>query len=78
MLLTNNLRLPEAIVRAVANDEYTRGDAMNPHSREALRNKFFEIAGMVWDEALVTNVFDGVMACENISDVHAFFSRHAI
>jgi len=25
--LTNNLRLPEAIVRAVANDEYTRGDA---------------------------------------------------
>jgi 2-methylcitrate dehydratase PrpD len=61
-----------------ARAEYTRGDAMNPHSPDALRQKFFEIAGMVWDEALASNVFDGVMTCDNIPDVHAFFSRHAI
>ena len=51
---------------------------ISPHSPDALRSKFFEIAGMVWHEALAKSVFDGVMACENIPDVHDFLSHHAI
>ena len=61
-----------------ASAEYTRGDPMNPHDPKALRNKFFDIAKLVWDDRLATAIFDGMMTCEKIADVHAFFSRNPI
>jgi 2-methylcitrate dehydratase PrpD len=61
-----------------ASAQYTKGDPMNPRKPEELKNKFFEIAQLVWDKRLAQNIFDGVMACEKIDDVHAFFSRNPI
>jgi 2-methylcitrate dehydratase PrpD len=61
-----------------ASAEYTRGDPMNPRRPEELENKFFEIAAMVWDKPLAQRIFDGIMACEKIGDIHAFFARNPV
>jgi 2-methylcitrate dehydratase PrpD len=61
-----------------ASAEYTRGDPMRPRSPEDLKSKFFDIAQLVWDKQLAQNIFDGVMACEKIGDMHAFFSRNPV
>ena len=61
-----------------ASAEYTRGDPMRPRSPQDLKTKFFEVARLVWDPALAQNIFDGVMACEKIDDVHEFFSRNPV
>ncbi|MCE9640855.1 MAG: MmgE/PrpD family protein [Betaproteobacteria bacterium] len=61
-----------------ASAEYTRGDPMRPRSTEDLTNKFFEISRLVWDKQLAQNIFDGVMACEKIADMHDFFARNPV
>jgi len=61
-----------------ASAQYTKGDPMNPRKPQELRNKFFDIAQWVWDKRLAQNIFDGVMACEKIDDMHAFFLRNPI
>jgi 2-methylcitrate dehydratase PrpD len=61
-----------------ASAEYTRGDPMRPRSTEDLTHKFFEIAQLVWDGPLAQSIFDGLMACEKIDDMQAFFSRNPV
>jgi 2-methylcitrate dehydratase PrpD len=61
-----------------ASAEYTRGDPARPRSTADLTAKFFEISQRVWDRQLAQNIFDGIMACEKIADMHAFFARNPI
>jgi 2-methylcitrate dehydratase PrpD len=61
-----------------ASAEHTRGDPGNPRSVAELTGKFFDVSKLVWSERQARGIFDDLMTCERISDVHAFFSKHAI
>lgn len=43
-----------------------------------LKNKFFDVARLVWKKEHAQSIFDGVMAFEKIDDVHAFFFQYPI
>ncbi len=61
-----------------ARAEHTKGDPKSPRGPAELRNKFFDVARLVWNKEHAQRIFDGVMSCEKIDDVHAFFSKHPI
>lgn len=61
-----------------AKAEYTKGDPKNPRSPAELKNKFFDVARLVWKKEHAQRIFDGVMSFEKINDVHAFFSKNPI
>jgi hypothetical protein len=61
-----------------ASAEYTRGDPMRPRSTADLTKKFFEISRLVWSDQLAQDIFDGVMECEKIADLRAFFSTNPV
>lgn len=63
---------------AEASAKYTKGEPQNPVSVEELTEKFFDVAGRVWDRAKAEAVFDGLMAIERIADMRAFLATHAI
>ncbi len=64
--------------RVTAKADYTRGDPMNPHNEQALRDKFFEISKLVWDEERARGLFEGIMQCQRIHDVHAFLAQNPV
>jgi 2-methylcitrate dehydratase PrpD len=49
-----------------------KGEPGNPHSRQDLQRKFFELGTAVWGEALTQRLFDGLMTVESIQNFRAF------
>lgn len=75
MKLTNNLRLPDAIVRAVANDTYTKGDADFSVTQLLQPPQLARLAQLHADE-IIEDVSDRIWSLLGQS-VHAIIERAA-
>jgi 2-methylcitrate dehydratase PrpD len=56
----------------------TKGEPAKPHTAQELAQKFFDLGGPVWGEAITRELHEGLMQLERLGEFRAFADRFAL